>query len=186
MSDNSQTLVDTEISLRSARSKIASLRKLLIDQGIIRAELDTSTLGGDLGHGPGAMAKLALASGKDADVKMLLRSDPCGVEFLAERRVHDTGGNGIELVCDKCKRTLVDPEMYVDAVGAWAEGDDDATFACPKCKFQQGVSRWSGPFAFGLGCLSVEFCNWPPLSDAFVESVAEHLGHRVVVVRLHL
>lgn len=186
MSDNSQTLVDTEISLRSARSKIASLRKLLISQGIIRAELDTSTLGGDLGHGPGAMAKLALAPCKPAIIKNHFKIKASGVQFLAERRVHDTAGNGVELVCEKCQRTLVDPPKYIDAVVAWGDGNDAAVFACPKCKFKQGVSRWSGPFAFGLGCLSVEFCNWPPLSDAFVESVAAHLGHRVVVVRAHI
>lgn len=186
MSDNSQTLVAIGLSMRSAKAKVAPLRKHLVEAGIVNAKADCPTLSGDLGHAPGPNVKAALAPCKPAVLKAFLTTGPIGVQFINERRVFDTGGNGVELACSKCERKLIDPDEYMDAVGAWAEGDDDAAFACPRCGFKQPVTLWTGPFAFGLGCLGVEFSNWPILSAEFVASLAERLGTHTTLVRQHI
>jgi hypothetical protein len=77
------------------------------------------------------------------------------------RTVFDNGGNGIELTCPECSTTFQPQDGWVDAVGAWFDGGDDARYACPSCGRDQALRDWTGPWPWGFGNLGFEFWNWP-------------------------
>jgi len=77
-------------------------------------------------------------------------------------------------------------DSWSDAVGAWFGGDDLVSFPCPSCGQQAVLTEWRGPWPWGFGNLGIEFWSWPPLSDDFIHAITRTLGHRTVMVRLHL
>ena len=104
-----------------------------------------------------------------------------------ERTVFDAGGNGLEIACPACRRKVLDAgPAWIAAVGAWADGKDDAKYACPKCKKKARLNDWDGPSPWAFGNLGFTFWNWPRLKDSFVADVGKALGHRVRVVRQRL
>jgi hypothetical protein len=74
----------------------------------------------------------------------------------------------------------------MEAVDAWADGDDATTYACPHCAHEERLAEWGGQWSWGFGNLGLAFWNWPPLSERFVSEVARKLGHRVKRVYCHV
>jgi len=179
MSDSSQTLVDVEVVPEQAARLARSVLAWLVQERIVEPEASDCVLGPeDEGHRPGATHRSA-TEGKVA----VPRLQANGVALVVGRQVFDAGGNGLELRCAGCKHTFEPADEWFEAVGAWAEGDDAAQFACPKCNLAEPLPAWRGPSQWGFGSLGVRFWNWPPLSDAFIRAVTEQLGHETVLVR---
>lgn len=182
MSDNAQTVVDIDVSAEQAPELASIVRVWLVEQQIIEQEQSDSVLGGT-GHRPGINYRTAIQADKDYDFLGLWRN---GVEIAVGRRVFDAGGNGIELRCDACGVSFEPDGSWSDAVGAWFDGDDRASFPCPSCNRQALLTEWRGPWPWGFGHLGVVFWNWPPLSESFRQAITRKLGHRTVFVRCHL
>lgn len=109
------------------------------------------------------------------------------IKFVTGRQVVTAMENGIELTCSVCHADFEpDQDAWGSACQAWFDGDDRATFACPICGNVESLRDWRGPCQWGFGYVSIEFWNWPPLSDAFVRAVSERLRHRTVLVRAHV
>jgi hypothetical protein len=108
-----------------------------------------------------------------------------GVKFATGRQVFDAGGNRIELECDACGVSF-EPNDSWSAVGAWLSGDALVSFPCPSCVQHALLTQWRCPWPWGFGRLGIEFSNWPPLSDEFIHAITRKLGHRTVMVRLHM
>lgn len=182
MSDNAQIVVDTEVSAEQAPELANVVRTWLVGEQIIEQEESDSVLGG-AGHRPGISYRAAIQEDKDFDFLNLWTN---GVKFSVGRQVFDAGGNGIELRCDACGVSFEPDDSWSDAAGAWFSGDDLVSFPCPSCSQQALLTEWRGPWQWGFGNLGVEFWNWLPLSDNFIQTMTRKLGHRTVVVRLHL
>jgi uncharacterized C2H2 Zn-finger protein len=181
MSDSSQAIVDVEVRGEGAERLAAAVRDWLVARRIVAPDATGSTLGGE-GHRPGPEHRVATGS----DDEDFLGLDVNGVEIAVGRRVFDAGADGIALRCDRCGHGFEPGDAWIEAVGAWAGGDDGATFACPRCGEARPLADWRGPWAWGLGELGIVFWNWPPLSERFVRALADVLGHRTVLVRSHL
>lgn len=183
MSDNCQSIVDIDVTQQDAPAAAERLRSWLLRQGVIDQKTGNNVATHAPGHFPGSNLGQCFDHVADDTIAQLRTLAWCGVAITVGRAVFDTGGNGVQLVCDSCAIEITDDEAYMDAAGKWAEGHGTTAYACPSCGFTQPVSTWSGPFVFGLGCMAVEFYNWPPLNERFIESVAQVLGRRVRVVR---
>jgi hypothetical protein len=171
-----QTIVDKDASEEEAPELAERARKWLVSRRIIERELsDCATR--EPGHRPGRAHSRALENPSlDA-----LDSETNGVQFQVGRTVFWTSFE--DLTCRACGERFEPGEGWSDAVDAWDEGDDDVTFACPRCGKPEKLTEWSGEFPWGFGYLGLTFWNWPPLSASFVREVTEFLGHRTVLVR---
>jgi hypothetical protein len=209
LSDHAQIVVDTEVSAEQARELANIVHEWLVGEQIIAQEQSDSVLGGT-GHRPGInyRAAIKLRANTDRPIKitvpgqstmrecheLLARSyedtfldlSVNGVKLAVGRQVFDAGGNGIELQCDGCGVSFKPDDSWSDAVGAWFSGNDLVSFPCPSCGQQALLTKWRGPWPWGFGNLGIEFWNWPPLSDDFIRAITRKLGHRTVMVRLHL
>jgi uncharacterized Zn-finger protein len=184
LSDHAQVIVDVEVSERDAKALAERLRAWLVEEGIIEPAPTEGDLEQGWGYTPGPHFRKALESGHVEEQFLDLGTNR--VCFPTGRRVFDAGGNGIELACPFCGATFMPGPEWSDAVGAWYEGDDEASFPCPFCGKAERLAAWRGPWPWGFGCLASEFWNWPPLSAKFVEEVARRLAHRIVLVRCHV
>jgi len=184
VSDHSQLLVDLEATAEEAEPLARALLAWLVAEGIVEESASDCVLGEGAGHRPGPRCRHALAPHSADDPFLRLRTN--GLALRTGRQVFDAGENGVELTCPSCQATFEPGEDWAKAVGAWYDGDDGTTFACPSCAKAQRLGDWRGPRPWGFGHLALEVWNWPPLSETFVRAVAERAKHRIVVVRRNL
>lgn len=179
MSDSSQILVDVDVPPEAAGAVGGELRAWLIAEGIIDAE----QLGDERAHAPGHQRHAAILGDPPSSA---WRVSPNTVALRVGRQVFDAGGNGVELRCAACGQTYEPGDDWIDAVGAWADGDDKVTYTCERCGASAPLTAWRGPWQWGFGSLGVEFWNWPPLSELFIQRLAHRLGHTLVLVQRRL
>lgn len=184
MSDNSTTIVDIEVTKKGAKAAAARAVEYLAGRGIIQKRASKCVMGmGDKGYAPGPKYAAACVRPFPALSELAVN----GLEVCARREVFLAFENGLEIACPKCRHKIMDPDdAWMDAVEVWHGGDDEAAYACPKCKKKQRLALWDGPFPWGFGNLGLTFWNWPDLKPAVVKEVAKVLGHEVRVVRAHM
>lgn len=175
MSDSSQILVDVDADAGRADELAGEVRRWLIAEGIIEAEQHA----GSDGHSPGRRRHEAILGEPPSSA---WRFNPNTVALRVGRQVFDAGGNGVELRCAACGQTYEPGDDWIDAVGAWADGDDKVAYTCERCGASAPLTGWRGPWQWGFGSLGVEFWNWPPLSELFIQRLAQRLGHTLVLV----
>jgi len=73
-------------------------------------------------------------------------------------------------------------EPWHDAIDAWWAGDDAAVYACPKCGVPERLTEWRGEAPWYFGYLGLQFWDWSPLSERFIQEVTKQLGHRTGVL----
>ena len=182
MSNFAQIVVDTQVSAEQAPELANIVRAWLVGEQIIEQEESESVLSGT-GHRPGMNYRAAIKLDLDTFLGV---GGVNGVKFAVGRQVFDAGGNGIELECNVCGVSFEPNDSWYHAAGAWFDGDDLVSFPCPSCGQQALLTEWRGPWPWGFGNLGIEFWSWPPLSDDFIQAITRKLGHRTVIVRLHL
>ena len=64
----------------------------------------------------------------------------------------------------------------------WFQNSGPALLACPQCGASQAINHWQHDPPWGFGCLGFEFWNWPPLTEAFIQQIADLLNHRIIFV----
>jgi hypothetical protein len=179
LSDSAQIIVDVEVCAERAPELACVLRAWLVDEGIIEQESTDSVLSDAGGHRPGRNYRIAVKTDDDA----FLRLATNGVEIVVGRRVaFDTGVNGTELRCHACGNAFEPDRSWSDAVGAWFEGDNEASFPCSSCGHRAPLTEWRGRLPWGFGNLGLQFWNWPPLSEPFIHAISRKLEHRTVTV----
>jgi hypothetical protein len=109
-----------------------------------------------------------------------------GSRSSSDETVFDGGENAIELSCPRCGATFAPGSEWPEAVSAWAEGDNEAGYACLSCAFEQPVRKWTGPWPWAVGQLGLEFWNWPPLKPKFIDRLSSLVPGRLRLVRQHL
>jgi hypothetical protein len=177
MGDRFQIIVDRDVSSEGAPRLAEKVREWLVSRRIIEPELTDRALGA-LGHPPGP-EHITVPETPSSEAFRYLTN---GVEITVGRTFFWTPYT--DLTCRMCGAHF-EPygDKWVDAVGAWCQGDDAATFDCPECGQPERVAEWSGESPSGFGNLGLKFWNWGPLSASFVREVTELLGHRTVLVR---
>lgn len=179
MSGNHQDIVAPDVPESQATDLAAKAVTWLQGQGIIAKNPSPCAMDPDAtAYAPGPRWQPAAE-----DHARFLNLAVNGVELVTSRTIFDTGGNGIELTCVSCSKAFEPGDGYIQAIDAWAAGDDDAVYACDHCGHETRLVDWTGPYACGVGCLGLIFWNWPPLRPQFVLSLGQTLGARVTVVR---
>jgi hypothetical protein len=183
MGDWYQIIVDRDVSEAEAPAQAQRMRGWLVERGIIEPGLTNRVLG-QPGHAPGPAYGVTLEDPNQASSNR----DRAGLKFNVGHRIVFHALNG-EVICRTCQ-THVDLDEHggewIEAVDAWSEGDDSATFTCPACGRPERLTEWEGPLPWGFGNLGLEFWNWTPLSEQFVREISERLGHRMILVRSKL
>jgi predicted RNA-binding Zn-ribbon protein involved in translation (DUF1610 family) len=170
LSDSAQIVVDIEVSAEGAAELANAVRAWLVGEQIIeQAQSDSVLSGSGGGHRPGINYRAAIKMDEDT----FLRLSVNGVKIAVGRQVFDAGANGIELRCDACGVSFEPDDSWSDAVGAWFDGDNLASFPCPSCGQRPLLREWRGPWPWGLGNLGVKFWNWPPLPNCGPEQVQQ-------------
>jgi hypothetical protein len=176
MGDFYQVIVARDVSAEAAPRLATRVRDWLIERRIIEPELSECTLG-EPGHRPGSEYALA----QETPNPSVLGLSTNGLQIEVGRTVFYNLQP--ELTCHACAARFEPGDDYQEAVGAWCEGNDAVTFACPECHHAQRLTKWDGEAPWGLSHLGFRFWNWPPLSARFVREVSEKLGHRTLLVR---
>src|SRR5215470_4355696 len=127
LSDSGQIIVDIEVSADRAPELASVVHAWLVDEGIIEQQRSGSVLSDSGGHRPRRNYCAAVKTEDDA----FLRLATNGVEIVVGRRVFDAGANGIELRCNACGDAFESDSSWSDAVSAWFEEDNQASFPCP-------------------------------------------------------
>lgn len=183
MSDSAQILVAIDCPEYEAVKAGDAARDSLVEHGIVERELTDCVLGGDgRGHPPGPNVEVAVEGEADATRELWTN----GLAVVVGRTVFDGGQNAIELLCPRCGATFEPGSEWLEAVDAWAAGDDDARYACPPCGLEQPLREWDGPWPWGFGYLGLEFWNWPPLKREFIDQLSSLVPGRLRLVHQHL
>lgn len=177
MGDRFQLIVDRDVSEEEAPHLAEKVRGWLVSRRIIEPVLSDRALGAP-GHPPGPDHPSVLEKPSPEAFSYLTN----GLVIIVGRTFFWTPYT--DLTCRACAARF-DPysDEWVDAIEAWHQGDDSATFNCPRCGQPERVAEWSGESPSGFGNLGLEFWNWGPLSASFVREVTEFLGHRTMLVR---
>jgi predicted RNA-binding Zn-ribbon protein involved in translation (DUF1610 family) len=136
---------------------------------------------GGLGDPPGQNLDAAVEGATDT-TRCLWTN---GLAIVVGRTIFDGGQNGIELRCPRCGVTFEPEGDWVNAVDAWVNGDDAASYACPSCRWEQPLREWTGPWPWGFGHLGLEFWNWPPLKSEFIDQMSSLMPGRLRLVHQH-
>lgn len=100
-----------------------------------------------------------------------------GVDVVNDRRVfYNFGMTG---TCPQCGNQHPDDSKLTDAVGAWAEGDDEAAVVCPQCEEHVLLTQWKFDPDWAFAHLGLIFHNWHTLSDDFVAACEERIGYEL-------
>jgi hypothetical protein len=188
--DYFQVIADVDATEAEAPVLAESIVRWLAGKGVILNTATDCVLGAVYGYPPGP--RFGAITAHPSTSFLSLRTN--GVEVSAGRQVFLNGQGELgAVVCPRCEQTiqLSDPatgqstgesERFTDALRAWDEGGP-ALVSCPRCARIVGFNdwRWVRERPFAVGFFGVTFWNWPELSARFIEQVADHLGHRVVV-----
>lgn len=170
MAESFQAIVDVEASLDDAAEQGERLRNWLVEQGVIAPDPD--------GDGRGLPAGPRAGDTAEPDPDAI---DGLGAALIYTGRTVFWSEYGHYLCCPDCDEVFEpDDDEANEAVAAWESGGEAGRVCCPDCGREAPITDWDG--AWGYGNLGVEFWHWPPLSERFVQRVADHLGHQVRVV----
>jgi hypothetical protein len=158
------SIVDIDVTAREAARFAEIVRAWLLAEGVIEPEINDRAEG----HPPGASYLIAIESDEDVFagqysgfycVRSVPDTRPNGLEIFVGREMFLSYQNGLELRCDRCGYTFDLPEdsdfaasafsEWEDAADAWLKGDDQASFACPKCG-EHTLPRMARPTPVGL------------------------------------
>jgi hypothetical protein len=95
---------------------------------------------------------------------------------MSRLQVHHPGGNYTLPTCPTCAASL-DEETDIALIEPWLE-DAEPMVTCTHCSAGALVGDWKGQWAIYVANLAVQFNNWPPLNDPFVDQLCDHLGSR--------
>jgi RNA polymerase subunit RPABC4/transcription elongation factor Spt4 len=179
MGDYYQIIVDPEASEEEAENLASSIIEWLIAEGIIERTQTDCVLGSDLGFPPGPNCMKAVeADSSDHFVELWTN----GLEVYTGRTVFYHTGEETYLICTACERRAELSDEWNDAVMEWYEGKGPGMLPCPHCGAERAVTEWQYYPPWGFGCLGFKFWNWPLLDPSFIETLANKLGHRVLLV----
>jgi hypothetical protein len=185
MGNWNQAVLDREVTtLESAQALSADIVRWLIDERIIEDRLCDGCLGKGVCYRPGPRFMQAcggiesdVANGNYAAFSDMVTN---GMRVVVGRdAILNNQGEFGPVPCPRCAAQVPIDDFW-SAGSDWHEGKTD-TMQCRHCGQASILPQWIHPDA-GFIMLAFEFWNWPPLSDAFVEAIAQRLGHQISVI----
>jgi len=105
-----------------------------------------------------------------------------GLELIIKREASiNNQGDFESILCPNCNTKSPQDKTWSNAVTDWYEGGQ-GQLECVHCKHTTPVSEWEHIDPWGFGELTFKFWNWPSLSEAFINQLAEKLGHRTILI----
>lgn len=175
MGSSFQVVAFPSVSAADARELGDVLLDALVEGEVVRPV----SRGGALGHPPGRRAHEHTEPGFEYTRGLV--ND--GVVVETGRTVFDAGQHGLVVRCRACEHEHEPGVAFMRGVQRWAEGEDDVSYACPKCGHAERLVRWDGPTAWAFAHLGLKFWNWPTLLPELVTSLEAQIGHRARIVR---
>jgi len=172
-----EIIVDRDVTEAEAPRLAEQMRVWLIEREIIEAE-PTAQYMGEYRPGPAYPSTLQEPNPSPETVN--------GFELVVGRTVFHR--LSLELTCKACGARVSgedeswELEPWHDAIDAWWSGDASAVYACPKCGAPERLTEWSGDAPWYFGYLGLQFWDWSPLSERFIQEVTKQLGHRTGVI----
>jgi hypothetical protein len=174
-----QTIADLDAEEHSAEASVDCVRKSLISRGIIAPRQTDCVLGHSNGHAPGDNYTAAV----EEPCSHLFQLRTNGVAFIAKRSVFYSCGVGeITLLCSSCAKQSPVDSLWRNALDDWYTARGRGMLACVQCGIESPITEWQHAPPFAFGCLGIEFWNWPPLRQEFVQTIGQLLGHRLRLV----
>ena len=176
-----ETIVDLDVTEAEAPRLAEQMRVWLIEREIIKAAPRKRFLG-SLIYRPGPAYPSTLEEPNPSPEIVN------GLELVVGRTVFYQ--LGLELTCKTCGAQLKDEgedeswelEPWHDAINAWWSGEASVVYACPKCGVPERLTEWRGNVPWYFGYLGLQFWDWSPLSERFIQEVTKQLGHRTGVL----
>lgn len=179
MGDWFQRLADVQATGDEAAALGADLVKWLLKTEVVAGEpVDECVLGGT-GYRPGRRYAEALA---DPAEDWFLKFQINGVEVVTERTVFDAGQGELCVLCPRCLNEVEFDDVIEPGIAEWWSGAGNGDRACPRCGARSALNEWDWQPPWAFGYLGLEFWNWPPLSERFIDATGKRLGHRLVPV----
>lgn len=178
MGDYYQTAADLDADSQTAEVTVGRLRDWMISNEIIVPTESDCVLGRRHGYAPGK--NYALAVEKTCSHLLELRTN--GVVFIAERTVFYSAGSELAFICSNCgKKSGLSP-AWSAAVDEWYEGSGLGILSCEHCGAKASIVEWQHDPPWAFGYAGVEFWNWPPLRNDFLNSLSKLVTHRIRLV----
>ncbi|MFE0106460.1 hypothetical protein [Streptomyces sp. NPDC059009] len=176
MSDSAIIIAELSASVEEASARAAAATNWLLDQRIIQPNERHDLLWRPGQYIPGPATTAAL---RDTHVSNGLVGD--GIDILDQRQVHDPGGNYTPPTCPNCP-TQLDGDAHITLVQHWLD-QTEPLVTCENCATSALLGDWTGQWAIHVASVAVRFSNWPPLGDAFLLGLSDHLGPRCRLIQ---
>jgi|GEM_PF-1783874 len=178
MGTYSQCVVDRDVSNENANEVAKNIIQWLSAEGIIQSELEHCVLSQkEFGYRPGKNSSLVTQGGE-----AVYESAVNGLELIIKREASiNNQGDFESILCPNCNTKSPQDKTWSNAVTDWYEGGQ-GQLECVHCKHTTPVSEWEHIDPWGFGELTFKFWNWPSLSEAFINQLAEKLGHRTILI----
>jgi len=179
MGDWFQTVVATRTPQASSADVADGVRNWLASEGVICPFPTECVLGGSgFGYAPGPNYQAAV-SAPDGGLVDLVSN---GLDIQTGRNVAFDYQGEHQWKCGSCGQWQSDMDVLMEALSTWYDGNDSATVVCGACSACTPLATVETTPAIACGHLLLTFWNWPPLTDAFLQSVSEHVGGPVALV----
>jgi hypothetical protein len=180
MSDSSISIVPKRSTYPQNETKAKEILDWLVSLDIIKPTPSDCILSEKSGYAISEGAREVVD-----DIETLpFHSTVNGLEIITERRVFDTGENGMEkLICPNCKQDISGEEWSF--FEEWDEGKSD-NITCPLCNVANDIHQFDFEPEWGFSDLGFRFWNWPPLNQSIINKFTQKLDCDVVVVFQHI
>ncbi|MET8969760.1 hypothetical protein [Streptomyces hydrogenans] len=176
MSDSAIVIAEQTTPVEDAPARATAAANWLLGQQIIQPQARPDPLWRPSRYAPGPAATTAVRDTHDGNGPV---GD--GIDILDRRQVHDPGGNYTPPTCPTCT-TQLDEDAHITLVQHWLDQTEPLA-TCENCTASALLGDWTGPWAIHVASIAVHFHNWPPLGDAFLLGLFEHLGPRCRLIQ---
>lgn len=176
MSDYSISIVPKRSTFPDKEVKVKEIFDWLISLDIVKPDLSDCVLSAENGY--------AISDGVSnivEDIDFLpFGLNVNGLNIITERKVFDTGQNGMErLICPNCKQDISAEEWsFFDD---WTENKSD-NIICPLCKTANDIHQFEFTPEWGFSDLGFTFWNLAVLKPTFISEFRQRLGCDVSLV----
>lgn len=176
MSDSAQVLAIAIPNAPTTTAEAAKLLAWLVAEGIVEAMPSDCGLGA-LAHGPGPNVASVLVKQEPgfSDFRTLM-TNGMAIKSTLRCVLQVAGDRSPRFRCPSCNARVDVDDVWSLAEDAFIPPPDVECDACQKRSPVEALVVKGGAF----GNLVLRFWNWPPLTDAFLATVAERCGGPVV------
>lgn len=180
MSTHSISIVPKLSSFPNNTDKAIEILNWLVSKDIVENTSTDCTYGSEYGYAISEGAKRVISLPDDLPYHII----PNGLDIVTERRVFDTGQNGMnECICPHCKENIALEEW--DFISKWYENESN-NITCTKCGKESEIHLYSFEPEWGFSNLGFTFWNLVDFTDEFLAEFKQKLGCDLSIVYQHL